>query len=239
MHNSLDTCDRYIAFFDIIGFKNKILEKKHEEIVDLLCNFFSSISDPKQYKLTGFFDQKSISCEVKYAFFSDSILIISKDSSDLSNLAISYASIHVLTIALLYSIPIKGAIACGKMTADFSKSLFVGKPLIDAYLLQEDQNWFGVINHHTADRAFFPKVFPDEKINPNYISLTEEYLVPFKSGKAKHTTYNWPFFSFLGHERIIELINCLKFESSGINRIFIENTFDYLNYVTDKYPIIP
>ncbi len=128
MNNSLYTCDRYIAFFDIIGFKNQILEKNHEDIIKKLYDFYSDVTNIKKYSLYGSYGRDKFLIKVKYAIFSDTILIISDDSSNFSNLGISFASIHVLTMALVHSVPIKGAIAFGKMTADFPNSIFVGKP---------------------------------------------------------------------------------------------------------------
>ena len=42
-------------------------------------------------------------------------------------------------------IPLRGAIACGHMYADFINRIFVGETLVEAYLYGEAQDWVGYV----------------------------------------------------------------------------------------------
>ena len=83
--------------------------------------------------------------------FSDSILLVSEDDTELSARAIIAVACFLLGSSFTKGIPIKGALAYGEQTADFTKSLYFGRPLIDAYTLQDELQMYGVVLHHSME----------------------------------------------------------------------------------------
>lgn len=49
-------------------------------------------------------------------------------------------------------IPFRGSIAYGEMTVDLENSIFFGQPLIDAYLLGEQLQSYGIACHASAEK---------------------------------------------------------------------------------------
>lgn len=79
-------------------------------------------------------------------------------------------------------IPIKGAIAKGRFTADPAKSKYFGQPLIDAYQLAEEVHFYGAVLHNTIEGDI-------EKIikEPNASSISvKKGPTPMKDGKITH-----------------------------------------------------
>lgn len=123
------TSVRFVAFLDIMGFKERVARNKHQDILASLETFQSNISC---YIATH------QDADIQMAMFSDSILLYSKDITSNSLSALADITSHVMMYALQQDIPIplKGAIAAGEMTCNQTKQLYFGQALIDAYLLE-------------------------------------------------------------------------------------------------------
>ena len=131
---------------------------------------------------------------VRPIFFSDSILLVSNNNSRTS-LQMIIALCKLLTVDCLnMNIPLKGAIALGKQTADFEKSLHFGQALIDAYLLQNDVFFYGTVFHHSVELNL-PKTVhlpAGERIFRNTLFDCSSYETLFKkAGKIKHFVVDW------------------------------------------------
>lgn len=204
------TQKRFIAFLDIMGFKDRVARREHEEILSELEEFQSKISQYVSYQ------EKS---EIQIALFSDSILIYSKDDSEDSLKSISQITKHVMMYAIQQQIPIplKGAIAAGMMTCNQTKQLYFGQALIDAYLLQESTKYYGIIAHHTAE-----KYIKDYK-NDSFRDIN----APLKSGIISHYELNWYDVELQNIENQKTLNECfaqLRLTVSDEPRKYIDNT---------------
>jgi len=120
---------------------------------------------------------------VRPVFFSDSILLISNDNSENAFAEIIFNSEWVVGRSLKRGIPIKVAIALGQQTADFDKSLHFGKPLIDAYNLQNELAFYGVAIHDTVEKKFDSATFKSH--------LLHRYKTPLKGGSVYHWVIDW------------------------------------------------
>lgn len=78
-------------------------------------------------------------------------------------------------------IPLKGALAEGHITCDMSKQLFFGQALIDAYLLEENVQYYGIIVHHSAE----------ETVKNMQSDLFANLKSPLKSGFIEHYNILW------------------------------------------------
>jgi hypothetical protein len=127
------TANRYVAYIDIMGFKDMVLRESHSEIHEMMLKIGQYIKDSEEVQWN-----KATSKLIKTTYYSDSIIIYSKDDSFYS-LDSFICTVAAFTHALLAeSIPHKGAVAFGLMTLDTDNSIFFGQPLIDAYILQEE-----------------------------------------------------------------------------------------------------
>lgn len=219
------TIERYVAYIDIMGFKNMVARISHQKIYELMMNIEKNKKFHENVKWGG-----RISKLVRTTTYSDSLMIYSKDES--------YESLHsfICTIAgltadlFIEGIPHKGALAFGMMTLDPINSIFFGQPLIDAYLLQEELHFYGILIHATAEQKI--EIIRAAKTIP----FLRNYLCPLKNGSTHHltllpmhTTFDDNPTNIEKSEKMYKSIKRLRYKTSGHLRKYIDNTELYLN----------
>ena len=219
------TCNRFVAYIDIMGFKDMVARTPHNEIYEMMRKIEASKSI-NVYLYPGYKDPLL----VKTTTYSDSIMIYSKDESDDALKSLLYTVSGFAYDLLVECIPYKGSVAFGRMTLDDKNSIYFGQPLIDAYLLQEELHFYGIIIHATAE-----KKIGNEK---NYNKCLLDYSCPLKNGFSNHLTicpiYIHPPIDdeFKEHaEKPYKTIKDFRLNTSGYLRKYIDNTEQYLEYI--------
>lgn len=216
---------RYVAFLDILGFKDYVLRHGIDDVYKRLqtLNALRPEDDSSDY---DYEEGKRI----KFTIFSDSIFIFSKDDS-FTNLRhfLTYVK-RVMRMALRAEIPLKGAIAYGDIIVDEEQNLFCGQPIIDAYLLEEDLQYMGVVFHHTFEE-------PYEKLSDLQYNRVDGWIkeipTPFKYGNRIHLNLKYPvagakIYNFFG------IVKNQRFYSSGDARKYVDNTLEMLTLFEQK-----
>lgn len=204
------TKERFIVFLDIMGFKDRVARNSHDNVLKQLEAFQTTISTyVAQFKNNN----------IQLALFSDSILVFSNDNSLESLNAIATVSSKIMMSALQQKtpIPLKGAIAYGTVTCNLSKQLFFGQALIDAYLLEENVKYYGILVHHTAEALV-------RQLNS---SLFRDVKACLKSGEISHYELNW-YRTQLDSEKsqlpLSECLNNLRLTVCDEPRKYVDNT---------------
>jgi len=224
------TDGRFVLFADILGFKDLVGSDTHENIVKKLEKISDTIDFISGEASHNILKDQILGLEenqTKAISFSDSIVVFSKGNTLVDASKIICDAHAIMYYALETSIPIKGALSFGKMTVDFEKSLFFGKPLIDAYLLQEDLNLLSVIIDNKFEKQmgnYNEKVFNRDNIICNYD-------VPMKFGKIKHELIR-PSPNTL-EDRLLGL-ESLYLNTSGKPRIYLDNTLKFWESLRGK-----
>ena len=216
------TTNRFVAYLDILGFKDRVMRNTHEEIYeDLNC-----LLDTKEVFLIN--EQVSMPDDpsVFMATFSDSIIVCSKDDT-------IFSFDHFLSqLRLLFHgairkdrIPLKGCIAHGKISIDKERQIYFGQPIIDAYLLEEEINYMGIICHNSIDKYLNTIKKEDADKWADYFLF--KCLTPLKSGKITHYNLNW----FQHGQYTLEGKDLEGYYAtvSGSARRYIDNTIEMLN----------
>lgn len=220
------TCDRFIAFFDIMGFKEMVERNDHQMVLKKLERLKEALSKIENFKLDTKSFNNVIVSETKTITFSDSIIIFSKSNKVEDACKILLDSAFLILDSLNHGIPIKGAISYGEVTVDFDNSLFFGRPIIDAYLLHDNlQLYTAVMDNHSENKI---RSMP---IPPLFASFFTEYKANFKSGKINHTVIRQSNSHLSDH---IKDILKLKSTVSGQPRIYLDNTVEFLESLTIK-----
>ena len=201
------TCNRYVGFFDFMGFTKlvKQMGNDHGKIYHKMINLREVLNDVEKMKPDE--SLPSVHNIIKIYQFSDSIVVIAKDDSDISNLFITLTSYKLFFAALRDEMVLRGAIARGQVTADIEKEFFYGDAIIDAVKLESAQKWYGVSFHPTAKmNGGNDKNIP--KMDDYHVPLTVEYQVPLKNMNYPNqlTVINWPIVA----EKIEDIHNALK-----------------------------
>ncbi len=228
------TDKRFVAFLDILGFKDLVMRKSHEEIYQSLKQISKSKElIEKSTELEVFGD-----AEVYVVSFSDSIVIFSKNDSFENFFYFLLATRWFFVGVFKKKIPLKGAIAHGEISLNKSEQIYFGQPIIDAYVMEEDVDYMGIVAHNTVDQYLSKIKNKEEK--DNIKGLLFESKTTLKCGKLTHTNLNWfKIIKKKGKENaesmdIVNKINLFKKTASGNARKYIDNTLDMFNMNEDK-----
>ncbi len=217
------TTNRYVGFIDIMGFKDMVARSTHEEIYVMMQEIESTKKANENIKWSGNEEPKVMS-----TFYSDSIILYSKDDSE-DSARVIINTISALTNDLISSgIPHKGALAFGNMTLDNKKSIYFGQPLIDAYLLQEELVMYGIVLHSSAEAEI-------DKLGILETVILYDFLCPFKGGSSHHLTIP-PIFAGktsdaddeAEQEALMKGLRGFRRKTSGYIRKYIDNTDMFL-----------
>ncbi|MCQ2363951.1 MAG: hypothetical protein MJ051_00150 [Akkermansia sp.] len=207
------TCSRFVAFLDILGFKDRVARSTHAQVLNTLQGLQKKISESMEsHKEEG----------LQISLFSDSIVIFSKNDSRKSLISLSNVTLDIMRYAIGEKIPMKGAIAKGKITCDTTKQLFFGQALIDAFQLQESTKYYGVVVHHSAEE--------DAKDLPIYFQDTEAYI---EGSRIHHYELLWHRFDCIPQKEIQNSLSLLRNSVSGEPRKYIDNTMKIIKNGTN------
>lgn len=209
----IETTDRFVAFFDIMGFKDMVARNAHEEVLEKMM-IISRVKDSIQAHNNKI---------IKSVLFSDSFLLISNRNTDNDADQMMRNAVAFVGYCLSNNIPVKGCITHGKMTADFNKSIFFGQPLIDAFLLQEELQIYGCVLHHSFDKAII-------NINKELRFYSYRNKIPLKTGRVMHGIINWTHV-FDSKQKALSYVEKLYHTVSGKPRIYISNTIETIDYL--------
>lgn len=204
-----DTCERIVAFLDIMGFK------------DMVARHFETIKD-KLEKLSSFIGE-TMDENYQYMIFSDSIILYAKsDGMEVFKSLLTKVS-KIIEKSISLGLPIKGAIAKGECTVSLSyKPFFFGQPIIDAYTLEEHVVLYGVVLHNTVEDMALEL----SRVNSDFVF---DFNVPLKGGNSNHFVLNW-FGQDLEQNR--SNLMSIRTTVSDSPRRYIDNTLKCIDVVT-------
>ncbi|MEP2937499.1 MAG: hypothetical protein ABJM06_09195 [Gilvibacter sp.] len=222
--NWLPTDKRFVAFIDILGFKDLVMRNSHSHIYELL----SEISKLRN-RIDNWTDkgaERFINSELYTVSFSDSIVIFSKsDSVDDFDL-FTHGVKWLFAQAIEKSIPMKGALAYGEISLNKSSQIYFGQPIIDAYLLEEEVNYFGLVMHNSIE-----KYFNENKENSSSNYNLSELRTPLKCGVISHLNLLWFKEKDTDFIKLKNKIKDFQFNVSGSPRRYIDNTLSLIDKV--------
>lgn len=208
------TCNRCVAFLDIMGFKDMVMRKPHQDMYKILTDIFSISNEFER------FDE--LKNNIYITKFSDTIVIFSK-TDDIENVKLFLIAVEYLFASSMNKeIPLKAAIAYGKISVNKKQLIFVGQPIIDAYLLEENLKYYGIVCHNSFEKHL--KTIDQNKT----IEYTFRKKTNLKSGSITHLNIDW-YNSYFGENKeksIEELLEEISLNVSGEPRIYVDNTLD-------------
>ena len=204
--NSIESAIRYVAYMDVMGFKDMVARNPHDVIGEKLQKLLLFISELINNKGSIF-----------SSIFSDSIYFFTSDDKQTTLKALIEILSKVMKYALSVGLPMKGAIAKGEVSIDLVKNLTFGQPLIDAYLIEESIVLYGVVIHNSVESIVREKTFQ------NYVLETK---IPLKSGTASHYILRW-WRNDLKESQ--QLVRDIRLSVSDSPRRYIDNTLDLMD----------
>lgn len=228
--------EMYVLYADIMGFKDRVMRTPHQ---DLEKEFDALITD-----LSDWFSPSQKAPTFKVSFFSDSILVVDANTKNGFN-RISQAAAGLMQVSLKHKFPLKGVISKGDFTYNREKQLFFGQAIVDAYLLQEQVYYYGIVAHHSVEHDIneYANGWRVERgrkgINPYVLSP-----VPLKNGCSTHYHLAYNLISKVRqtgkdveatHNSIQSWIEKISGTVSGTPRIYVDKTLQVLKDDLDMF----
>lgn len=180
---------RYVAHFDMLGFKTAIL-RNQKEAWGALSDLQACMSKIGRLGLVDLSERKKIEDRVKCYIFSDSILMFTYSDSRDDLASILIFALKLFADSLHACVPLRGGIAYGDFSFNLDLHLFCGVSFVKAYELGEGAQWSGiVVDDNTANLC--------QKLNgPTTYggkSMLVKWNVPKKNGNTEEQwVMNWP-----------------------------------------------
>lgn len=148
---------KYVAFLDILGFKDLVLNNEHERLIELYEIVFADTVDvalangkiiikKEENKLLYTPDRSKIL--VNSIIVSDSVILWTDDCSVKSLIDILISTKYLLNHSFVMGFPLRGAMSKGDFSAftrnnmlskNNSINTYLGKALVSAYQLESEQ----------------------------------------------------------------------------------------------------
>jgi hypothetical protein len=208
--------DRWIAVFDILGFK-KLLENIHPAVIMARYNeALSKLSDRVK-------DREGISA----VWFSDTFIIYSADDSIKYYPVICQIARHFLVTCIYSRILLRAAITFGPFYAEKDRAVFIGQAFIEAFTIAELQNWIGLIMLNSAYekaresgleplRHAFANIQIPWKENATIPESISPFAYTFSEGQSN---FEHPVLSILEEQKIL---------APAKDKIKYENTINHI-----------
>jgi hypothetical protein len=226
---------KYVAFFDILGFKSWVNTRGSKEVFNYVRGFMNLMARASM-PLSVVNPDMSVDLKpsiISYITVSDSIIYYSKDDSYEAFSSMLRVCAEFMNVVICGpSRMIRGAIAHGDFYADPENHAYVGKALIDAYELEEKQVWLGLSLHdNVVDSDNFIRAQED------FPNLIVKSLVSLKDSEKKPFCLNWSDDSVIdaSFNALRSLDYCLNFGIStlGDNQKEIEKLRSKINYTRE------
>lgn len=182
---------RYVAHFDILGFKSATL-RNPDEAWGALSDLRGCMDKALGTAISISSLNQKISDRIMAYIFSDTVLIFTLSDTLADFAAMLTLNSHFFADALVKRIPLRGGIAYGDFFYNPHLHLFCGIPFVNAYALGEEAQWSGIIVDDAVAEHYATKY--------NTLNLTSDgkpvivqYDVPMKSNEIKRSwVINWP-----------------------------------------------
>ena len=235
METPKQTKKRFVVFLDIMGFKERVARNTQESLYKELtafnrdiANIINSTKQTKAEYASKMDDSSDVTLktgedekdEILLTQFSDSIVIFSNGNTEKDLTTISNVAKQIMMAAINRDkpIPLKGALAEGYITCDKDKQLFFGQALIDAYLLEENIQYYGIVVHHSAEQS----------VKDCIVDIFKDNLIPLKSGKIRHYELVWYDDSY---DVVKSGLDKIRLSVSDSPRKYVDNT----NSIIDEF----
>jgi len=196
---------RYIAVCDVLGFRDLLTKNGLEWLQNRYSELEAEIRSLYKW-------------EVKAQIFSDTVLLYSEDLNPFLNRAEDDLVRHALlesrttaflgftgaliTTGLSIGLPMRVGVSFGDCVIDSRHQIFLGQPIVDAYLTEKSQDWIGVALH---DATFS---WCEGQLDDGAFWRLMRWNVPLKQNPAigeLKWTINWSNIGF-GRERLRETL---------------------------------
>jgi hypothetical protein len=193
--------NRFIAYFDYLGFKEFIENNDLEYQRRIVGNNFRDIESALgkgKYKDAPHGVIADISnSQINCINFSDTVVFFTNDTTETSLIEILEVAYKFHWQAIDFCFPVRGSLVFGEMVyVDFKQSnggggvyninSVFGKGLVKAHLRADEQHWAGTV----LDESFISEIASRGHNLDNFLEpYAKKYKVPYKNGVVREEEY--------------------------------------------------
>lgn len=182
---------RYVAHFDMLGFKSAILRNVDESWGAL--SDLQGITHKIQMSEIGVKgSNRRFSNRIRSVIFSDSVLVFTLQDEVEDLLSILILTCQLFGDSLARCLPLRGGISYGDFYYNSDLNLYCGQPFVNAYIIGESAHWSGVVIDDLVAHHFHSN-YHRLTSDPSTRDLVVRWNVPYKNGTDKECwVINWP-----------------------------------------------
>ncbi len=175
--------NRYVAYFDMLGFKTATLNNPAEawkalkalrECMDKILNLDVEVTSRKVI----------LRNRIKAFILADSVLIFTGEDEPYDLSAVLTLTSTLFAQALHKCVPLRGAITHGEFFYNLDLNLFGGIPFVRAYELERKAQWSGVVIDDIV-LTYYKNWFSDMPKCQGGSSIIVSWNIPLKSDKRE------------------------------------------------------
>ena len=180
---------RAIAYFDILGFKEKVAKMTIDQLAD---SYTKLIQNTENYVYSEETSQILRKETCKRFIFSDSIFLLASEDTEQGFVDLFSYAWRMMQIALAMKFPLRGAITYGDIYVEESKGIFIGDAIVKAAIWESKQDWIGAVVDKTAVEQYHSIFEGEDLLHQVYRILLPIYPVPLKNGTVEEqVVINW------------------------------------------------
>ena len=208
----------FVAFLDILGFKEMVERNEFDKLMRIYENFFLSnaalaaaggtiklIETDKGQRATADLTKATVECLI----VSDSVLLWTSDNKMTSFIELCIVVAKLIFAGIRTGLPIRGAMTTGTLgvfnaslpaASSFGIHSVVGKPLVHAYREERSYEWVGCVIDDACLSVYsdqFAQLI-DTHLDLASIEFLSEsgliarYVAPHKAGAKETWVVDWP-----------------------------------------------
>ncbi len=236
--------NRLIAFFDILGFSDRLRSMDVQELHSLYAGLIDQVD--KSVFNQEVLNHPSIKTKSNFAiaqFLFDSIVLVSKDisgdnyHSNVNDFILACSSL--MEQSFERKLPLRGVIGLGDYLSDEERNIFLAREFADMIHLEKQQEWSGCIFTSQAIQYILPVFFLNPELDhhrQHRAMILTDYDVPFKEiseKEQKSWCLNWVY--FLSPTEIIRGLDYLTGTKQKNTLAFV----DYIQNLPDERRVLP
>lgn len=140
---------KFVLYLDIMGFKERVTKVDISKLEQQLRDFRTM--NEKLKPLLEKSNTNPPKIQINMSQFSDSIVLVTEGDTLYDLNRICKAAVILMQTGLETGFALRGAMAKGEMIFDKENQLFFGKALVDAYLLEEELCYYGIVLHESME----------------------------------------------------------------------------------------
>lgn len=226
---------RPVCFIDILGFRNMVntmpladLAVKYERLLQTAAFYMRPW--PGCENLPRLFpDHPSTEPFCISHVFSDSFIFVARDNDVASCLKLLVYTLRVMQAFLAQQVPVRGGITCDELYLNQDRGICLGRGLTEAYKLEQQQNWVGVVIDSSVEKAY-PALF-QQPLDSMSDVLFPKYMVPLKEADSscmRVVSWRYNFVAEHGTRSLFRGNN----ETATMEKI--KNTLDYARWFVER-----